>query len=156
VMGVVAGPILFGVALFIYFWCKYRSWPKHWFQGEDEKRRFQDEDWTAMHDVTESGDSLLLKLSARPGFSIDPSVEIELLVKSGGRWAVVPSRNVRPYAPNLIVCQLDSVQPLYPGGFYEARWYRRDRGKFVEITREAFQLKNHVFGALTRSESRTG
>lgn len=61
VMGVVAGPILFGVALFIYFWCKYRSWPKHWFQGEDEKRRFQDEDWTAMHDVTESGDSLLFE-----------------------------------------------------------------------------------------------
>jgi hypothetical protein len=34
---------------------------------------------------------------------------------------------------------------VYPGGFYEVRWFRADdRGKFVEIARERFQLRKHL------------
>jgi hypothetical protein len=55
---------------------------------------------------------------------------------------------------NVIRCRFHEMHRLHPGGFYEVRWCRRDRGNFVEITRETFQLKNHAFGALTQSESR--
>jgi hypothetical protein len=85
-------------------------------------------------------------MAAAVGAAISVNLElvVELGVKSGGRWAVT-SPNV-PGRPGWILCRLDLVQPLYPGGFYEVRWFRLDRGKFVEITREKFQLKNHAFG----------
>jgi hypothetical protein len=46
----------------------------------------------------------------------------------------------------VIRCRFDFNHELFPGGFYEVRWFRADgRGKFVEITRERFQLRNHVW-----------
>lgn len=48
------------------------------------------------------------------------------------------------------------MRELYRPGFREARWFRLNRRKkFVEITREKFQLTNHSIGAVTRSEWRT-
>jgi hypothetical protein len=48
------------------------------------------------------------------------------------------------------------MRELYRPRFHEARWSRLNRRKkFVEITREKFQLTNHPIGAVTRSESRT-
>ena len=71
-----------------------------------------------------------------------------------GKWEFVEDREVRLWPDNVIRCRFHEMHRLHPGGFYEVRWCRRDRGKFVEITRETFQLKNHVFGALAQSESR--
>jgi hypothetical protein len=63
-------------------------------------------------------------------------------------------------APNPVIHQLNRhiymMRELYCPGFREARWFRLNpRKKFVEITRERFQLMNHSIGAPTRSESRT-
>jgi hypothetical protein len=155
-IGAVGGPLLLGLGLFVYFWFKYRYWARRGFH-DDHKRRFYDEDWTPKHDPIESEDGLLLKLVTRPGLSIDPRIEIELCVKSGGVWAAVSGRpDVYAQGPTMICCRLELLQPIYESGFYEARWFRRDRGKLVEITRETFQLKNPAFDALARSESRSG
>jgi hypothetical protein len=56
---------------------------------------------------------------------------------------------------NVIRCRFDLNHEVFPGGFYEARWFRADdRGKLVEITRERFQLHNHSIGHRTGSISR--
>jgi hypothetical protein len=42
----------------------------------------------------------------------------------------------------VIRCRFDFNHELFPGGFYEVSWFRADdRGKFVGITRERFQLR---------------
>jgi hypothetical protein len=55
----------------------------------------------------------------------------------------------------VIRCRFDLNHELFPGGFYDARWFRTDdRGKLVEITRERFQLRNHSIGSRKGSVSR--
>jgi hypothetical protein len=96
-----------------------------------------------------------LQLFANAG--TEPGGIHQLWAKSGGKWIVVEDRDLRWYPQNnAINCHFYMKHQLYPGGFYEVRWCRLDRGEFVEITREKFQLKNYAFGALTQPESRTG
>jgi hypothetical protein len=55
----------------------------------------------------------------------------------------------------VIRCRFDLDHEVFPGGFYDVRWFRADdRGKFVEITRERFQLRKHSVGP-RRGLSRT-
>ena len=56
----------------------------------------------------------------------------------------------------VIRCRFDLNHEVFPGGFYEVRWFRADdRGKYVEITRERFQLRNHSVGVRRGSVSQT-
>jgi hypothetical protein len=59
--------------------------------------------------------------------------------------------------PNKVIrCRLDLNHEVFPGGFYDVRWFRADdRGKLVEITRERFQLRNHAIGPRGGPVSRT-
>jgi hypothetical protein len=151
IAGVVAGPLLFGLLLFVFFYCQYRFWPVSGYG--DKKRRFCHRDWAATHDFTDDG-GVLVKLVLKPGRDSDLNAVPELGVKNRGKWIFVSEPQVK-YHSKQIWCQLNYVQELHPGGFYEARWFRLDRGKFVEMTREKFQLKNQAFAALTRSGSRS-
>ena len=56
----------------------------------------------------------------------------------------------------VIRCRFDLNHEVFPGGFYDVRWFRADdRGKLIEITRERFRLRNHPVGRRTESASRT-
>jgi hypothetical protein len=56
----------------------------------------------------------------------------------------------------VIRCRFDLNHEVFPGGFYDVRWFRADdRGKLIEITRERFQLQNHSVGPRRESVSRT-
>jgi hypothetical protein len=51
--------------------------------------------------------------------------------------------------------RFDLNHQMFPGGFYDVRWFRADdRGKLVEITRDRFQLRNHSIGRRPGSVSR--
>jgi hypothetical protein len=55
----------------------------------------------------------------------------------------------------VIRCRFDLNHEVFAGGFYDVRWFRADdRGKFIEITRELFQLRNHSIGRRRGSVSR--
>jgi hypothetical protein len=57
---------------------------------------------------------------------------------------------------NVIRCRFDLNHEVFPGGFYDVRWFRPvDGGKLVEIARERFQLRNHAIGRRTESLSRS-
>jgi hypothetical protein len=77
-------------------------------------------------------------------------------VKSHGKWEVVDDDDVVLMPDNVIRCRFNLNHELFPSGFYDVRWFRTDdRGKFVEITRERFQLRDHSVGRRTGSASRT-
>jgi hypothetical protein len=124
-----AGPLLLGIGLFIHHLYGYR------------RSGFQDNEWIARH-----GDSpgvLDLELARKTSAGPDPTLVLEVGVKSGGRWEFVEDRDLRLWPDNVIRCRFHEMHRLYPSGFYEVRWFRLDRAKFVEVTREKFQLKNH-------------
>jgi hypothetical protein len=90
------------------------------------------------------------------GASLNPGVDLELCVKSHGRWEVVDDDEVVLMPDKVIRCRFDLNHEVFPGGFYDVRWFRADdRGKRIEITRERFQLRNHSIGRGTRSVSRS-
>jgi hypothetical protein len=73
-------------------------------------------------------------------------------VKSHGRWEVVDDDEVGLMPDKVMRCRFDLNHEVFPGGFYDVRWFRPDdRGKLVEITRERFQLRNHSIGRRTGS-----
>jgi hypothetical protein len=99
--------------------------------------------------------SLFLKLGRRSGASPASGVDLELWVKSHGRWEVVDDDEVILMPDKVIRCRFDLNHEVLPSGFYDVRWFRADdRGKLIEITRERFQLSNHSIGR-TRSVSRS-
>jgi hypothetical protein len=56
----------------------------------------------------------------------------------------------------VIRCRFDLNHEVFPSGFYDVRWFRADdRGKYVEITRERFQFRNHSVGVRRGSVSQT-
>jgi hypothetical protein len=125
--------------LFIYHLLRYRS------------SRFRDHDWLARHDDSDPGGALFLELRRRSGGSLNPGVDLELCVKSHGNWEVVDNDEVVLMPDKVIRCRFDLNHEVFPGGFYDVRWFRADdRGKLVEITRERFQLRNHFIGPRTR------
>jgi hypothetical protein len=74
---------------------------------------------------------------------------------SHGNWELVDDDEVVLMPDKVIRCRFDLNHEVFPGGFYDVRWFRADdRGKLVEITRERFQLRNHSIGHRTRSVSR--
>jgi hypothetical protein len=76
-------------------------------------------------------------------------------VKSHGNWEVVADDELMLVADKVIRCRFDVNHEVFPGGFYDARWFQADdRGKLVEITRERFQLRNHSIGSRRGSVSR--
>ena len=128
--------------LFIYHLWRYRS------------SGFRDHDWLARHDDSDPGDALFLELGRRSGASLNPGVDLELCVKSHGKWEVVDDDGVVLMPDKVIRCRFDLSHEVFPGGFYDVRWFRADgRGKLIEITRERFQLRNHSGGRRTRSGS---
>ena len=115
---------------------------------------FRDDDWRARHDDSDAGGALFLELGRRSGASLNPGVDLELCVKSHGKWEVVDDDGVVLMPDKVIRCRFDLSHEVFPGGFYDVRWFRADgRGKLIEITRERFQLRNHSGGRRTRSGS---
>jgi hypothetical protein len=140
----VAAYIAIWTALFVYHLWRYRS------------SGFRDRDWLVRHDDSDPGGALFLELVRRSGASPNPGVDLELCVKSHGNWEVVDDDDVVLMPDKVIRCRFDLNHEVFAGGFYDVRWFRADdRGKFVEITRERFQLRNHAVGRRTGSVSRT-
>src|SRR5215211_19142 len=130
--------------LFIYHLWRYRS------------SGFRDHDWRARHDDSDPGGALFLELGRRSGASLNLGVDLELWVKSHGIWQVVDDDEVVLMPDEVIRCRFDVNHEVFPGGFYDVRWFRADdRGKLLEITRERFQLRNHSVGRRTGSVSRS-
>ncbi|HKX15123.1 MAG TPA: hypothetical protein VJN19_08020 [Propionibacteriaceae bacterium] len=142
-MWAVAGYVAIWTVLLIYHLWRYRS------------SGFRDHDWFARHDDSDPGGALFLELHPKSGASLNPGIDLELWVKSHGKWEVVDDGEVVLMPDNVIRCRFDLDHEVFPGGFYDVRWYRADhRGKLVEITRERFQLRNHSVGRRARSASR--
>ena len=140
----VAGFVAIWTGLFIGHLWRYRS------------SGFRDHDWLARHDDSDPGGALFLELGRRSGASLNPGVDLELCVKSHGNWEVVDDDELVLMPDKVIRCRFDLNHEVFPGGFYDVRWFRADdRGKLIEITRERFQLRNHSIGRRTGSVSRT-
>jgi hypothetical protein len=141
----VVGFIAIWSGLFTYHLLRYR------FSG------FRDRDWVARHDDSDPAGALFLELVRSSGASPNPGVDLELCVKSHGRWEVVDYHEVVLMPDQVIRCRFDLNHEVFPGGFYDVRWFRAaDRRKFIELTRERFQLRNHSIGPRTGSVSCTG
>ena len=139
----VAGYVVIWTGLFLGHLWRYRS------------GGFRDRDWLARHDDSDPGGALFLELVRRSGGSPNPGVDLELWVKSHGRWDVVDHDDVVLMPDKVIRCRFDLNHEVFPSSFYEVRWFQADdRGKPVEITRERFQLRNHAVGRRTGSASR--
>jgi hypothetical protein len=139
----VAGYVGIWTVLLIYHLWRYRS------------SGFRDHDWLAQHDDSDAGGALFLELRPRSDASLNPGVDMELCVKSHGNWEVVDDDDVVLMPDKVIRCRFDLNHEVFPGGFYDVRWFRADdRGKLVEITLERFQLRKHSI-APRRSVSRT-
>jgi hypothetical protein len=140
----VVGYIAIWTGLFLYHLWRYRS------------SGFRDRDWFARHDDSDPGGALFLELARRSGASPNSGGDLELWVKSHGRWEVVDDDDVVLMPDKVIRCRFDLNHEVFPSGFYDVRWFRADdRGKLVEITRERFQLRNHPVLRRTASASRT-
>jgi hypothetical protein len=86
----------------------------------------------------------------------NPGVDLELCVKSHGKWEIVNDDEVVLMPDKVIRCRFDLNHEVFPSGFYDVRWFGADdRGKLVELTRERFQLRNHSVGHRTESASPT-
>jgi hypothetical protein len=139
-----AGYVAIWTGLFIYHLWRYRA------------TGFRDHDWLARHDDSDLDGALFLELVRRSGVSLNPGVDLELWVKSHGKWEVVDQDEVVFMPDKVIRCRFDLNHEMFAGGFYDVRWFRADdRGKLIEITRERFQLRNHSIGRRTGSVSRT-
>jgi hypothetical protein len=140
----VAGYIAIWTGLFVGHLWRYRS------------SGFRDHDWVARHDDSGLGAALFLELVRRSGANPNPGGDLELLVKSHGNWEVVDDDEVMLMPDKVIRCRFDLNHAVFPGSFYDVRWFRADdRGKLIEITRERFQLQNHSVGPRRESVSRT-
>jgi hypothetical protein len=138
-----AGYVVLWTVLFIYHLCRYRT------------GGFRDHDWIAQHDDSDPDDALFLELARRSDGSSNPGIDLELCVKSHGNWEVVDDDELVLMPDKVIRCRFDLNHEVFPGGFYDVRWFRADdRGKLIEITRERFQLRNHSIGRRTGSVSR--
>jgi hypothetical protein len=140
----VAGYVAIWTGFFTYHLWRYRS------------SGFRDHDWLARHDDSDAGGALFLELVRRSGGSPNPSVDLELWVKSHASWEVVDDDELVLMPDKVIRCRFDLNHEVFSGGFYDVRWFRADdRGKLTEITRERFQLRNHSIGRRTGSVSRS-
>ena len=140
----VAGFLAVWTALFIGHLWRYRS------------SGFRDGDWAAGHDDSDPGGAVFLELVRRSGGRPNPGVDLELCVKSHGRWEAVDYNELVLMPDKVIRCRFDLNHEVFPSSFYDVRWFRADdRGKPVEITRERFQLRNHSVGRRTTPASRT-
>ena len=140
----VAGYVAIWTGLFIYHLWRYRS------------SGFRDDDWRARHDDSDPGGAVFLELVRRSGASLNLGVDLEVCVKSHGRWEVVDDDDIVLVPDKVIRCRFDLNHEVFPSGFYDVRWFRADdRGRLIEITRERFQLRNHSIGRQTGSLSRT-
>ena len=139
----VAGYVAIWTGLFIYHLCRYRA------------SGFRDFDWLARHDDFDPGGALFLELGRRSGGSPNPGVDLELWVKSHGKWEVVDDDGLVLMPDKVVRCRFDLHHEVFAGGCYDVRWFRADdRGKFIEITRERFQMRNHAIGRRTGALSR--
>ena len=140
----VAGYLTIWNGLLIYHLWRYRS------------SGFRDTDWLARHDDSDPHGAVFLELVRRSGGGPAPGVDLMLCVKSHGKWEVVDSDELVLMPDKVIRCRFDLAHEVFPGGFYDARWFRADdRGKLVEITRERFQLRKHLIRPRRGSGSRT-
>jgi hypothetical protein len=139
----VAGYVVIWVGFFICHLWRYR------FSG------FRDDVWLARHDDSDPDGAVFFELVRRSGGVPNLGLDLELRVKSHSKWEIVEDDDLVLMPDKVIRCRFDLDHEVYPGGFYELRWFRADdRGKLIEITRERFQLRNHSIGTRRGSISR--
>jgi hypothetical protein len=139
-----AGYLVIWSGLFVYHLWRYRS------------SGFRDRDWLARHDDSDPHGAVFLELVRRSGGGPITAHDLVLAVKSHGNWEVVDSDGLVLMPDKVIRCRFDLDHQVFPGAFYDARWFRADdRGKLVEITRERFQLRKHLVRPRRGSGSRT-
>jgi hypothetical protein len=108
---------------------------------------FRDHDWLARHDDSDPSGAVFFELVRTLGRNPNLGVDLELWVKCHAKWEVVDGDKLVLMPDKVFRCRFDLGHELFPGGFYEVRWFRADdRGNFFEITRERFQLRNHSIG----------
>jgi hypothetical protein len=90
-----AGYVAIWTALLIYHLWSYRS------------SGFRHHDWLARHDDSDPGGALFLELVRRSGGSPNPGVDLELCVKSHGRWEVVDDDDVVLMPEKVFRCRFD-------------------------------------------------
>jgi hypothetical protein len=83
------------------------------------------ENWAVTRPVPQP-QSLFLKLGRRSGASPASGVDLELWVKSHGRWEVVDDDEVILMPDKVIRCRFDLNHEVLPSGFYDVRWFRAD------------------------------
>ena len=123
----VAGFVAIWTGLFVYHLCRYRS------------SGFRDHDWLARHDDSDPDGALFLELVRRSGASPNPGVDLELCVKSHGNWEVADKDELVLVPDKVIRCRFDLNHEVFPGGFYDVRWFRADD--------EASSLKSPASGS---------
>ena len=101
----VAGYVAIWTGLFIYHLWRYRS------------SGFRDHDWLARHDDSDPGGALFLELVRRSGASPNPGVDLELWVKSHGKWEVVDDDEVVLMPDKVIRCRFDLNHEVFPAAF---------------------------------------
>jgi hypothetical protein len=135
-----AGYAIIWTGLFTYHLWRYRA------------SGFLDQDWLAQHDDSNPSGALFLELVRRSDGHPNLGVDLELRVKSHGNWEVVDDDELELMPDKVIRCRFDLNHEVFAGGFYDVRWFRADDpGKFIEVTRERFQLRNHSIGHRTGS-----
>ena len=140
----VAGYLVIWIGLFIGHLWRYRS------------SGFRDHHWVARHDDSDPDGALFLELGRISTGMSNPGVDLELWVKSHGKWEIVDDDDLMLMPDKVIRCRFDLNHEVFPSGFYDVRWFGADdRGKLVELTRERFQLRNHSVGHRTESASPT-
>jgi hypothetical protein len=122
-----AGYVTIWTGLFIGHLLRYRA------------SGFRDGDWLARHDDSDPGGALFLELGRRSGGSPNPGVDLELCVKSHGRWEVVDEDEVVLMPDKVIRCRFDLDHEVFAGGFYDVRWFR--------ATTEGSSLKSPASGS---------
>src|SRR5687768_376070 len=91
----VAGYVAIWTGLFIYHLWRYRA------------SGFRDHDWLARHDDSDADGALFLELARRSGVSLNPGVDLELCVKSHGKWEVVDDDEMVLMPEKVIRCRFD-------------------------------------------------
>jgi hypothetical protein len=110
----VAGYVALWTGLFIYHLCRYRA------------SGFRDHDWVARRDDSDPDGALFLELGPGSGAMPNPGVDLELCVKSHGNWEVVDDDEVVLMPNKVVRCRFDLNHEVFPGGFYDVRWFRPD------------------------------
>jgi hypothetical protein len=98
----VAGYVAIWTGLFIYYAWRYRA------------SGFRDHYWVARHDDSDPGGALFLELGRSSAGISNLGVDLELCVKSHGKWEIVDDDEVVVMPDKVIRCRFDLNHEVFP------------------------------------------